>query len=168
MEAYTEYNGVPIVANRKALQTLLRFQLGFDGLLVTDYSEIWNLVDWHHISKDRTDAVVASIGAGVDMSMIPFDAEGFQQSIQEAVESKKLDKDQIRRAARRVLTLKEKLNTFDEVLTAENENLAKVGTDRRGSLGHGTSIHCVGSRSREHTACVSHRIHEGPYYWTYC
>jgi beta-glucosidase len=134
MEAYTEYNGVPTVTNRKALQPLLRFQLGFDGLLVTDYSEVWNLVDWHHISKDKTDAVVAAIGAGIDMSMIPFAAEGFCNSIQEALDSKKLNKDQIRNAARRVLTLKEKLNMFDEVLVADDVNLAKVGTDREEAL----------------------------------
>ena len=134
MEAYTEYNGVPSVANRNALQTLLRFQLDFDGMLVTDYSEIWNLVDWHHVVKDKTDAVVASIGAGIDMSMIPFDVEGFYQSVREALESKKLDEGQIRDAARRVLMLKEKLNMFDEVVTSENVNIAKVGTDREEAL----------------------------------
>ena len=134
MEDYTEYDGVPIVANHHALQTLLRFQLDYQGVVVTDYSEIWNLVDWHHVSKDRTDAVAASIRAGVDMSMIPFDAEGFVRAVKDAIASRQLDQTQVRNAARRVLALKEKLNMFDETLTMEDVNLAKVGTDRDEAL----------------------------------
>ena len=130
MESYTEYNGVPSVANPDALQKLLRFQLEYDGMVVTDYSEIWNLMDWHHVAGSKTDAVAASIRAGVDMSMIPFDAEGFYQAVKEAVQSKQLDKDQIRKGARRVLQLKEKLNMLDEVLTMDDSNIDKVGTDR--------------------------------------
>lgn len=134
MEAYTEYDGVPVVTNRHALQTLLRFQLEFNGVVVTDYSEMWNLVEWHHVSKDRTDAVAASIRAGVDMSMIPFDAEEFVRAVKEAIASNQLDKDHVRNAARRVLTLKETLNMFDETVTMEDVNLAKVGTDREEAL----------------------------------
>ncbi|KAI2511891.1 xylan 1-4-beta-xylosidase [Fragilaria crotonensis] len=134
MEAYTEYDGVPVVTNRHALQTLLRFQLEFNGVVVTDYSEMWNLVEWHHVSKDRTDAVASSIRAGVDMSMIPFDAEEFVRAVKDAIASNQLDKDHVRNAARRVLSLKETLNMFDETVTMEDVDLAKVGTDREEAL----------------------------------
>lgn len=138
MEDYTETNGVPTVANREALQTLLRFQLGFnDGMVVTDYAEIWNLVDWHHTASSRVDAVAQSIQSGVDMSMIPMEPESFVSAIKEAISAGTLSDNQIRQAARRVLHVKEKLHMLDdEVLTMENgkDAIAKVGGDREEAL----------------------------------
>jgi beta-glucosidase len=134
MEAYTEYDGIPIVSNKYALQMMLRFQLEFTGVLVTDYSEIWNLVDWHHTAKNKTDAVAKAIRAGIDISMIPFDAEGFSGSIQDAMQLEWLNKDRIRKAASRVLVLKDKLNMFDEEIVSDDINIGKIGTDRREAL----------------------------------
>jgi beta-glucosidase len=134
MEDYTETSGVPNVDNRDGLQTLLRYQLGFTGMVLTDYAEIWNLVGWHHTSYDRVDAVARSIRSGVDMSMIPFEAESFVATVKEAERKKLLSREQIRQAVRRVMQVKEKLRMMDEVLTLDDENIAKVGTDREEAL----------------------------------
>lgn len=127
MESYTEVDGVPNVANRQTLYRLLRHELGFEGMLVTDYHEIFNLFEWHHTAKDRTDAVVQSLQEGsVDMSMIAnepqdfFDAFGGLSSLEEW-------KDRIRTSARRVLKLKQKLNMFEESFTMTMDDAKGAG-----------------------------------------
>ncbi len=81
MESYTEYNGIPNVANKESLQILLRQDLGFDGVLITDYQEIENLVSWHKTARDLTEAVKMTLVEGsVDISMIPFNYDGWKEN----------------------------------------------------------------------------------------
>ena len=113
MESYTDIDGVPNVANRKMLNRLLRNELGFDGMLVTDYHEIFNLLEWHHTAKNRTDAMTQSLQEGsVDMSMIAQEPDDFFAAY-DSFEKEKW-RDRIRLSARRVLELKHKLNMFQE------------------------------------------------------
>jgi len=114
MESYTEVDGVPMAANRQMLNHLLRKELGFDGMLVTDYHEIFNLYEWHHVAKDRTDAITKSLQEGtVDMSMIANEPQDFFAAY-ETFEQNDQWKERVRTSARRVLELKEKLNMFEE------------------------------------------------------
>lgn len=130
MESYTEVDGVPNVANSETTRYLLRQRLGFGGVLVTDYEEILNLHEWHHTVKDGAAAVVHALQAGtVDMSMIPWDADGFRGGALEAVRDGRVDEERIHESARRVLQLKAQLHMFDEVMTEEDPNLDLVGTD---------------------------------------
>jgi beta-glucosidase len=113
MESYSEMDGVPNVANRETLTKVLRRELGFEGMLVTDYHEIFNLYEWHHTAADRSDALKQSMTEGsVDMSMIANEPEDFFDGM------KKLDAKgfgaRIRESARRVLQLKQNLNMFEE------------------------------------------------------
>lgn len=113
MESYTEIDGVPNVANRQTLNRLLRKELGFDGMLVTDYHEIFNLLEWHHTAKDRSDAVLQSLEEGsVDMSMIANEPQDFFAAFDTF--EKDRWQDRVRTSARRVLELKQKLNMFKE------------------------------------------------------
>ena len=86
MESYTEFDGVPNVANKESLNDILRNHLNFDGLLVTDYEEVENLVNWHKTAKDVTEAVKLTLVDGsVDMSMIPFDYNGWRDNVLRAM-----------------------------------------------------------------------------------
>jgi len=130
MESYTEYDGVPNVANRYSLNYLLRYRLGFDGLLVTDYSEILNLHSWHHIVASDEEATIYSLQEGsVDMSMIPFEADGFRTAIESGIKSKSLSMARIDQSVKRVLQLKETLSMMDETLTMDDDNIDKVGSE---------------------------------------
>ena len=74
MESYQEVGGVPMVSSSQYLRTLLRSpaSMNFSGLLVTDYSEIKNLHDWHKVSSSHKDAVKLAISeTSIDMSMVP-------------------------------------------------------------------------------------------------
>jgi beta-glucosidase len=136
MEDYTEFDGVPVVANREALNRLLRFQLGFRGMVVTDYSEIWNLKDWHHIVSSREEAVAYYLQEGsVDMSMIPFDAEQFAGAVRNSVQTKQVSTARVDESVRRILELKYDLGMMhNPLIDLDDVNVEKVGSDRAEAL----------------------------------
>eukprot|EP00953_Heterococcus_sp_UTEX-ZZ885_P011101 6432-Heterococcus_DN1.PRE.1 len=57
MEAYSEIDGVPMATSKRWLREMLRGELGFTGMLVTDYSEITNVYSWHGAASSVPDAV---------------------------------------------------------------------------------------------------------------
>lgn len=119
MESYTEIDGVPNVANRNTLDVLLRRRMGFQGVLVTDYAEIYNLADWHHTAENRTMATLATFQEGtVDMSMIPREPDDFVSAMHS--HQHEISMDRIDTSVRRVLQLKENLHMWDETVTMEN------------------------------------------------
>jgi beta-glucosidase len=70
-------NGVPVHANYNLLTKLLRNELGFKGLIVTDWGDIENLYTRDRVAKDHKEAIMLAINAGIDMSMIAYDYEDF-------------------------------------------------------------------------------------------
>jgi beta-glucosidase len=118
MESYTEIAGVPNVANRETMDTLLRHRLGFDGVVVTDYNEIFNLNTWHDVAKNKFDSVLQAMQEGtVDMSMIPSDAEIYIDALSLYHEKGEIFDERIDASVKRILQLKEDLNMFDEELS---------------------------------------------------
>ncbi|KUF66803.1 Beta glucosidase [Phytophthora nicotianae] len=74
MENYISVNGVPLVSNKKLMNALLRDDLGWDGMMVTDYAEIDQLADFHRVARTYDEATRISLTrASVDMSMIATD-----------------------------------------------------------------------------------------------
>ncbi|KAE9259090.1 hypothetical protein PR003_g34936, partial [Phytophthora rubi] len=74
MENYISVNGVPLVSNTKLMNGLLRDDLGWDGMMVTDYAEIDQLADFHRVARTYDEATRISLTrASADMSMIATD-----------------------------------------------------------------------------------------------
>jgi beta-glucosidase len=74
MPSYNEIDGVPSHTNRWLLRDLLRKEWGFKGFLVSDYFAIWELseradVRGHSVAKDRVDACVQAVRAGVNIEL---------------------------------------------------------------------------------------------------
>ena len=74
MPSYNEIDGVPSHANRWLLQKILREEWGFDGLVVSDYYAVPQLVDLHNIAADKAAAARMAIEAGVDTELPDPDA----------------------------------------------------------------------------------------------
>ncbi len=108
-----ELNGIPVHANPKILIDLLRHELGFKGIAVTDWEDIKYLYERHHIAKDYKDAIRISINAGIDMSMVAVDLE-FPKLLKELVEEGAVAMSRIDESVRRILTLKYELGLFDK------------------------------------------------------
>ena len=105
-------NGIPTHANAVLLSGWVKEQLGWDGLLVTDWADIDNLYQRDHVAADKLEAVEIGINAGIDMIMDPYDPECCT-AIVELVKAGRISGDRLDDAVRRVLRLKFRLGLFD-------------------------------------------------------
>lgn len=105
-------NGMPFHANHEMLTEWLKDGLNWDGLIVTDWSDIHNLHTRDKIAADYKEAIMLSINAGVDMSMTPYDVE-FCTLLKELVEEGNVSMERIDDAARRVIRFKLRLGLFE-------------------------------------------------------
>ena len=107
-------NGVPVHASPYLLQEVAQKQLGFEGVIVSDWEDILKLVNVHKVAKDFKEAVAMSINAGVDMYMVPHDAATFTSTLTELVEEGTVPQVRIDDAVGDILTLKFELGLFEE------------------------------------------------------
>ena len=107
-------NGIPVHADRYLLTNLLRDELGFDGIILTDWEDINKLHDRDKVAESRKDAIKIAINAGIDMSMIPYDYEEFCDNLLELVKEGEISEARIDESVRRILKLKIELGLFDK------------------------------------------------------
>ena len=69
MPAFTDLGGVPMTANSALLTDYLRGQLGFDGVMISDYNAIAELIH-HGVAADLAEAAALALKAGVDIDMM--------------------------------------------------------------------------------------------------
>jgi beta-glucosidase len=115
----SDINGTPVHASKYLLTDVLRKELGFEGLIVTDWEDIIRLHTIHKIAATPREAVVLAINAGIDMSMVPGDYS-FYDLLKEAVAKKEVPMSRIDDAVRRILKLKFKVGLFDNAYAEEN------------------------------------------------
>ncbi|KAG0178858.1 hypothetical protein DFQ29_002893 [Apophysomyces sp. BC1021] len=129
MEAYIDINGEPVVASRKYLRRLLRDEMHFKGMLVTDWAEIDNLYTTHHVAVSVKEAVKQSIGStSVDMSMVPKDITFFE-ALRELVIQGQIPEVRIDESAERLLQLKKDLGLLEpDGFKARHEFSSLVGS----------------------------------------
>ncbi|MBE8519319.1 glycoside hydrolase family 3 C-terminal domain-containing protein [Amycolatopsis sp. H6(2020)] len=106
MNSYNEIDGTPAAASRWLLTDLLRGQLGFTGLVVSDYDAVTMLHSVYHVARDQREAAAAALSAGLDVEL-PAD-ESFRK-LREAVEAGLVGEDTVDTAVRRVLEIKQDL-----------------------------------------------------------
>lgn len=107
-----EINGEPVHASKYLLTDVLRKELGFEGLIVTDWEDIIRLYTRHNVAASPRAAVVMAINAGIDMSMVPNDFS-FADLLKEAVQKNEVPMSRINDAVSRILILKMKLGLMD-------------------------------------------------------
>jgi beta-glucosidase len=110
MPAFTELGGIPMTMHEALLKDYLRGELGFDGVIVSDYNAIRELIH-HGVAADIVDAAVLALKAGVDIDMM---AEAYRKGLPVALERGLVTMDEIDESVRRVLGLKERLGLFDD------------------------------------------------------
>ncbi|NDZ18050.1 beta-glucosidase [Variovorax sp. WS11] len=110
MPAFTDLNGVPMTAHIPLLRDWLRGEMGFDGVIVSDYNAIAELIK-HGVAADLADAAVLALKAGVDIDMM---ADAYRKGLPVALEQGRVTIEEIDVCVRRVLRLKEQLGLFDD------------------------------------------------------
>src|SRR6266481_2000212 len=106
-------NGVPATASHYLLTTELRDRLGFKGVVISDYGDVPALASTYHMAADLAGAAALAINAGVDIAMLPFNAEQWQTAVQQDVANHSISMERINQAVERILTLKFRLGLFD-------------------------------------------------------
>ena len=124
MSAFNDLNGVPTSANRYTLTDVLRGQLGFNGMVVSDSNSIGELVN-HGYAADRKEAGKKAVMAGVDMDMV---TESYRYDIPELVKEGTIPEAVVDEAVRRILRIKFLLGLFDHPFrtTPEKEAMSML------------------------------------------
>jgi beta-glucosidase len=100
-----EVNGIPVHASHELLTDMLRGELGFNGVVVTDWEDIGRLQTVTHVARSRRDAVRQAIIAGIDVNMVPYDTD-FIDDVLSLVHSGDITEARIDESVRRILRLK--------------------------------------------------------------
>jgi beta-glucosidase len=107
-----EINGIPVHASHEILTVLLREELGFQGVAVTDWEDILKLVTIHRVAHDEKEAIYQAVKAGIDMSMAPY-SPSFAAVLADLVREGRISESRIDESVRRILKLKFDLGLFD-------------------------------------------------------
>ena len=134
-----EVNGVPGHVNAWLLKDVLRGEMGFDGLVVSDWEDIKKLVTIHRVAATEKDATRAAVMAGIDMSMVPTDYS-FADLLVQLVEERAVPMTRIDEAVSRILTIKARVGLFDDPL---------LGTKASGEVGSVSSRKLALEAARE-------------------
>src|ERR1043165_9744990 len=108
-----EINGVPGHVNHHILTDILRTELGFKGLVVSDWQDIKKLVNVWRIAANDKEATRLAVLAGIDMSMVPDDLS-FADHLIALVKEGAVPQSRIDEAVRRILWVKFELGLFDK------------------------------------------------------
>jgi beta-glucosidase len=127
-------NGIPATASHFLLTTELRQRLGFQGVVISDYADVPALATTYHIAPDLAGAAALAINAGVDMAMLPFNADQWQAAVQLDVAQHRISMARINQAVRRILTLKFQLGLFDHPRVDASKADAAVQAGRQATL----------------------------------
>jgi beta-glucosidase len=110
MPAFTDLAGIPMTAHRVLLRDYLRGELGFDGVIISDYNAIGELIR-HGVAADLVEAAALALNAGIDIDMM---ADAYRHGLPVALQRGLVTIQQVDAAVRRVLDLKERLGLFDD------------------------------------------------------
>lgn len=110
MTAYGSIDGTPMTAHTRLLRQVLKQELGFDGFVVTDYSNVDSLGWQQNVAENDEQAALLAAIAGNDMIM---HAPGFYESAIRLVQSGRLSIEVIDQAVLRILEQKFMLGLFE-------------------------------------------------------
>lgn len=110
MSSFTTFEGVPANGNKKLMQDILRGELGFKGVLISDCGSI-NRIQGYHVAASGKEASRMAVDAGCDIDMMGF---RYINDIKTLLAEKKMTMEQLDEMVGRILTLKEKLGLFED------------------------------------------------------
>ena len=109
MTSFNDNDGVPSTANRFVLRDILRDEWDFDGMVVSDWTSVSEMIN-HGFCADAKDAAEKAVNAGVDMDMV---SEAYIRNLALSVEEGKVPMKVIDDAVRNILRLKFRMGLFD-------------------------------------------------------
>lgn len=121
MNAYPELDGEVVAASRRILTDILRNQLGFDGLVVSDYEAVVMLHNFHYVAEDKSSAARLAMDAGIDVELPTVKC--YKDPLREALEAGEISLETIDRSVYRHLQKKMELGLFENAFVDEGRAL---------------------------------------------
>ncbi|MFO1515254.1 MAG: glycoside hydrolase family 3 N-terminal domain-containing protein [Verrucomicrobiota bacterium] len=112
-----EVSGVPVHGSKYLLTDMLRGELGFQGVIVSDWEDVIRLHTWHKTADSPAEAVRQAVEAGLDISMVPLDYS-FAILLKQLVKDGKVSEQRIDESVRRILQLKADVGLFKDPYVA--------------------------------------------------
>ncbi len=121
MTAFNTIDGIPATGNRRLMRQILREEMGFDGVLISDWAAIEEML-CHGYCADRTQAAQRAVTAGVDVDMM---SGVYAEQLTALVQDGKVPEALIDEAVMRILTLKNALGLFEAPFKDADEEKEK-------------------------------------------
>jgi beta-glucosidase len=121
-----DVNGEAVHSSSRILTQLLRNELKFKGVAVTDWEDIIRLYRNHKVAANEKDATYIAIMAGVDMAMTPYNTD-FCNHLKALVDENKIGIDRIDLSVARILRLKLELGLFENPLP-RSDRFDRIGS----------------------------------------
>ncbi|MEI5992176.1 hypothetical protein A5881_003732 [Enterococcus termitis] len=109
MTSFNTVDGVPATGNKWLFREVLRKEFGFDGVVISDWGAVIELIP-HGVAQDKKQAAQLAIEAGVDIEMM---TTCFTENLKELIEENSVDESLLDEAVLRILTLKNDLGLFE-------------------------------------------------------
>lgn len=117
MTSFSDFDGVPVSANRTLLDDILRRTLGFHGIVVSDWESI-NQLKVHGLTESDKESAYEAATAGVDMEMT---SRTYANHLEELLQEGRVTLDQLDQMVTHVLMVKARLGLFEHPYTTVNE-----------------------------------------------
>lgn len=118
MCSFNDINGVPSTGSKFLNKKILRDEWQYDGMLVTDWGSMQQMIP-HGYCSDMEDAAEKAANAAVDMDMMSY---GYIDHLEDLVKEGKVSEKTVDEAVRNILRLKFRLGLFENPYTAKVEN----------------------------------------------
>jgi beta-glucosidase len=135
-----EINGIPTHTNQYLLTEVLRNELQFDGVLITDWGDVERLITHHKVAQDYSEAVKMIIDAGVDVCMVPNDYR-FTESLIQLVQDGAIAESRIDESVKRILRMKSQLGLFDK--TELDYNFKEFGNKKHSKIAYNAASEAI-------------------------
>ncbi len=137
MTSFNDIDGLPATGNPFVLKNVLRDEWKFDGLVVSDYTAVMELM-FHGLARTEADAAMYALNAGTDMEMV---SRFYNKYGEDLIKQKKVSMATIDGAVRHILRIKFRLGLFDnpwaseelekkEVFSEANRQVAKLAAEK--------------------------------------
>jgi beta-glucosidase len=126
-----DLNGTPIHVSKKLLIDTLRNDLGYQGITMSDWEDVYRLVERHKVVRTKEEALLRSFNSGLDMNMAVADLEAVD-ILEKLVKEGKITEDYLNQVVSRILRVKFELGLFDfpqknmeEIAKRQHQNESK-------------------------------------------
>lgn len=122
MTSFNTLDGIPSSGNKRLMNEILRKDMGFDGVLISDWGAVGEMVN-HGYAQDLSDAAYKGIKAGVDIDMC---SDSYPKNLEKLVNDGMISMEELDKCVYRVLKLKNELGLFENPNRSSKEKADSV------------------------------------------